>query len=105
VGTRQRESLLAGRLPRTIECDQRAIASALGVHRRERALGVGIQHDPGGRLAVATVERREVEPRELAGRTLVGVVVALVPDVEVHIDSEQWTALKRHGAHVFRAAR
>ncbi|GAA0521798.1 hypothetical protein GCM10008992_22520 [Halorubrum aquaticum] len=30
------------------------------------------------------MEFGEVEARELPGRTLIGVVVALVPDVEVH---------------------
>jgi len=50
----------------------------------DSALGVGVEHDSVGRVAVGAVQFGEIEPRELPGRTLVGVVVALVPNVEVH---------------------
>jgi catechol 2,3-dioxygenase-like lactoylglutathione lyase family enzyme len=84
------EDLGLGGLPGAIEGDEAVADPGMGrvvgvaVRRRERPLGEGIEDDPGGHVPRRPVERREVEVRQPAGRTLVGVVVALVPDVQVH---------------------
>jgi len=75
----QRKAGFAGGFPRAVEGDERAVARVRAVGRRECLLGVGVEHDAIGRLAVTPVERRPVEFRQLPGG--VGVVVARIPDV------------------------